>query len=74
MGEVVTWTTALWRGVAVFAYFTITTVWLPDVVISLSAVSDAPGLVRDLIVLIVWGVALGAGMYLLRRAQQRALI
>jgi len=70
----VTWTTALWRGVAVFAYFTITTVWLPDVVISLSAVSDAPGLVRDLIVLIVWGVALGAGMYLLRRAQQRALI
>jgi hypothetical protein len=69
-----TWTNAIGRGVIIVLYFVIATVWLPDFVLSLGAVADASQLMRDLIVVTVWGIALVAGMYLLRQAQRRDLI
>jgi predicted tellurium resistance membrane protein TerC len=55
-------------------YFIVATVWLPDFVLSLDAVASASETVRDFVVLVVWGGALVAGMYLLRWAQRRDLI
>jgi hypothetical protein len=57
-----TWTNAIGRGVIIVLYFVIATVWLPDFVLSLGAVADASQLMRDLIVVTVWGIALVAGM------------
>jgi hypothetical protein len=68
------WITASWRGAIIVLYFAIATVWLPDFIISLGAVADASPILRDLLVLVVWGAALGAGSYLLRRAQRQGLI
>lgn len=68
------WSTATVKGLLVFLYFVVTTVWLPDFLMGLSVISDASSLVRDLVLLVVWGVALGGGLYLLREAQRRALI
>lgn len=66
------WATAAWRGAVIVVYFAITTLWLPDVVLGFFA--DAARPVRDLVALIIWGAALGAGMYLLRRFQRQGLI
>jgi len=68
------WTTAGWKGALVVVYFVITTVWLPDFVLGLGAVADSSRTLRDLIVLVVWGFALGAGMYMLRRGQRLGII
>lgn len=68
------WTTAWWKGLLVVLYFAVTTAWLPDFVLGLGAVADSSRVLRDLIVLVIWGVALGAGMYLLRRAQREGII
>lgn len=68
------WMTAAWRGALIVLYFAIATVWLPDFIISLGAIADASTFLRDAIVLVVWGTALGAGIYLLRRAQRQGLI
>lgn len=68
------WNTALWRGFLIVLYFVILTVWLPDMVLGLGFVASASQNVRDLIVLVVWGSALGAGLYLLRRAQRLGFI
>lgn len=66
--------TATWRGLAVFAYFFVTTVWLPDLVLGMDAVAGASDLVRDTVGLVIWSIGLGAGLWMLRRAQQRGLI
>ena len=68
------WTTALWRGILVVLYFVVLTAWLPDKIVTLGAVADASRTLRDLIVLVVWGAALGSGLYLLRRAQRQGHI
>ena len=68
------WMTATWRGAIIVLYFAIATVWVPDFIIGLGVVSDAPAFLRDLVVLVVWGAALGAGIYLLRRTQRQGLI
>ena len=67
------WLGALWRGALIVVYFVVTTVWLPDFVLRLSAVQDSSQSLRDIIVLLVWGGALGAGIYGLRRAQSAGL-
>jgi hypothetical protein len=68
------WANAIGRGVLIVLYFVIATVWLPDYVLTLGAVAEASQTLRDLLLLGVWGVALVAGMYLLRWAQRRGLI
>lgn len=69
-----TWLNAWLRGLAVFFYFVIATVWLPDLVIKLDAVAGASSFLRDLIVLIVWGGGLVAGLFLLRIGQRKGLV
>ena len=66
------WTTAAWRGALIVVYFAVATVWLPDFVLGFFA--DAARAIRDLVALVIWGAALGAGMYLLRRFQRQGLI
>jgi hypothetical protein len=69
-----TWVKASAWALAIFAYFVVTTVVIPDYVLQIDAVADASSVVRDLVVLVVWGGALGAGVWLLRRGQRRGLI
>lgn len=69
-----TWATAGARGLLIVLYLVVATVWLPDQVLGLGFVEDASSIVRDLVLVIVWGSALGVGMYLLRVGQRRGLI
>jgi len=69
-----TWPTAVVRGLVVFLYFVIATVWVPHRVLSLGFVADASSVVSDLVLLIIWGGALVGGMYLLRLGQRRGMI
>lgn len=68
------WITAGWKGALVVVYLVIATVWLPDFVLGLGAVADLSRALRDLIVLVIWGAALGAGFYMLRRGQRQGII
>ena len=68
------WTRGWGIGFAIFAYVLIATVWLPDFVLSLGPIASGSALVRDVVVLAVWGGALGAGMWVLRRAQERGML
>ena len=69
-----TWTAAALRGLLIFVYFVVATVWLPNRVLRLGFIADANSFVEDLVVLIVWGAALVGGMYALRTAQRRKII
>lgn len=69
-----TWTNASIRAVAIFLYFVIATVWLPNTIMQLSFIADAGDFVRDAIVAGIWGVGLVAGIVLLRQGQKRSLI
>lgn len=69
-----TWLQAGAWALAIFAYFTLFTVWLPSWILHLSGVAGAPSAVRDLIGLGVWLVSLVAGMWALRRLQARGRI
>ena len=73
-GGAVSWSSAVGRGLLIVLYFVIATVWVPDLVLGLSFVAEASRFVRDLVGLLVWGGALIAGLYLLRRAQRQGLI
>ena len=69
-----TWLNAWARGVAIFGFFVVFTVWLPDFVLGLDALTDLSHVARDVILLAVWGGALVAGMWLLRRGQRKGMI
>ena len=69
-----TWINATVRGVIVFLYFLVATVWIPNTILQLSFVADAAPFVRDSIVLAFWSIGLFGGLFLLRRAQKRGLI
>ncbi len=69
-----TWMSAAGKGTLIFVYFVITTVWLPDFILNLDAIADASSSVRDIVVLAVWGGALGFGVWFLRRSQRQGLI
>jgi len=69
-----TWMNASLRGLVIFVYFVVATVWLPNFVVRLAPVASASSFVSDSLVLVVWGVGLGAGLWLLRFAQRRGLI
>jgi hypothetical protein len=64
------WTNASLRGIAVFLYFVILVVWLPDFVIKQQFIAEASAFVRDLVVTVVWSVAFG-GLFVLLRLGQR---
>ena len=68
------WISATLRGLIIFFYFVIATVWLPDLVLSLGAVADASRFVRDLVGLGVWSVGLVAGLWMLRFFQSKEII
>jgi len=59
-------------GFGIFAYFTITTVWLPSKLL-LGPLAMRGRIVRDLATA-VWGFFLLLGLWALRRAQSRDLI
>lgn len=69
-----TWMAAAGKGTFIFGYFVVTTVWLPDFILRIDAVADASSSIRDIVILAVWGGALGGGVWLLRRSQRQGLI
>lgn len=69
-----TWMNASLRAFVIFVYFVVATVWLPNFVVRLGSVASASSFVKDSVVLAVWGVGLGAGLWLLRSAQRRGII
>ncbi len=69
-----TWPAAGLRAVAVFVYFVVATVWLPDFVLKLDGIAGASAFVRDAVVSALWMAGLAGGLVLLRRAQRRGVI
>ena len=69
-----TWWSAAVRSLVIFGYFVVFTVWLPDFVLQLGAVSSASRTVQDLLALTFWGVPLVGGVWALRNLQRRGLI
>ena len=68
-------TSVVWvKTAAVVLFFVVFTVMLPSMVLKWSVLSSVPSLMRDLIGSGVWFVALAAGFFLLRRAQQRRVL
>ena len=65
---------AFLSGMAIVAYFTVATVWLPSALLRSSLLAGAERNISDLVTVVVWGVGLGFGMWALRWAQDRALI
>jgi hypothetical protein len=61
-------------AVAIFLYFAVATVWLPSAILRSSLLSGASRNVADAVALAAWIVGLGAGMWGLRRAQDRIWI
>ncbi len=59
---------------AIFAYFVVFTVWLPDFILGLGVVSGGSDLQRDLVVSAVWGAAMIVGVVGLRLAQRKGLV
>jgi hypothetical protein len=70
----VSWATASIKGVLVFLYFVVATVYVPDLVLGLGFVADSSAFVRDLVALGVWGIFFATGLWMLRVAQRRGLI
>lgn len=68
------WGNAWLRGLAIFLYVVIATVWLPDFVLALGPINEGSAFVRDVAVVVVWGAALFGGMVLLRLGQKRGVI
>jgi len=68
------WGRASTLAVAIFAYFVVATVWLPDFLLRLKPVAGADPAVRDLIGAGSWFIGLVLGMLLLRVAQRRGAI
>ena len=68
------WQSATLRGLIIFVYFFIATVWIPDFVLQTSVVAQSSSFVQDAVGLVVWGTGLLIGLIGLRRAQQRDLI
>ena len=68
------WIDAIGGGLLIVAFFFAATVWIPDFVLKLDSIASASSLVRDLVVLVVWGAGFVGGLCLLRFAQRRGLV
>lgn len=64
------WTPTFGKALLIVAYFFVTTVWLPDRITRMAAVS----VFRDMMVVLTWATGLALGMWLLRKAQRRGAI
>lgn len=64
---------AVW-ALAIFAYFSVFTVWLPSRILRLSVVASSPTPIHDLVGAGVWLAFLVLGMWSLRRLQSRGRI
>jgi hypothetical protein len=73
-GEALSWTKALLWAVGIFAYFVLTTTWLPSAVLRVSAVAGSAQLLRELIGSGIWAVFLGIGLWGLRQLQEAGRI
>lgn len=71
--RIMTWLKGLLVGFGIFAYFSITTVWLPSMLI-LGPLRTSGRNVQDLVTLAIWGFFLILGMWALRTAQRRDMI
>lgn len=69
-----TWSTAFVRAVVIVAYFVLCTAWFPDRLLRTGMLTGAPPIVWGLVASSVWAVALGLGMWALRRLQKRDTI
>jgi hypothetical protein len=70
----VTWLNAVARSLIIVVYLILATVWLPDMIVQMQALSESPVIVRDLIPVLVWSVGLAGGLVGMRVAQSRGLI
>lgn len=68
------WTKATVIGILVFAYFALTTAFLPSRLLTAAGLAAAPRQVQDAVTVLVWGAFLVGGMWGLRRAQGRGWI
>lgn len=68
------WAAAGLAGLAIVAYFALTTVWLPSWVLRMPVVARASRPVADLVGTMVWAAFLVLGMWGLRLAQRRRWI
>ena len=64
------WVRAGATGLAIVAYFAVTTVWLPDWLLRWQPVVDASDLTQDVVAVGVWLVATALGLWVLRVAQR----
>ena len=68
------WINAYLRGLLIVAYFVVATVIVPNFVLRLDVVLSTSDVIRDLLVLAIWGTALVVGLWLLRMLQRRGAI
>lgn len=68
------WLKAWLLGIAVFGYFVVATVWVPDFVLQLDSIASASAFVRDLVLMVVWGCAFVGGLVMLRIGQRKGLV
>lgn len=68
------WSSAILKAIVIFAYFVLFAVWLPSWVMGLRVIAVASSPIRDGIAVAVWALAMGAGLFGLRKAQRQGLI
>jgi len=69
-----TWLSGSTRGVLIFAYFVVFTVWFPSWLIQLDQVASMSSPIRDFITVLAWGAFMTFGIVALRLAQKRGWI
>lgn len=65
-----TWGNAYFRGFVIFAYFFLTTVWLPSALIGEAPIADFPKVLKDIVISGAWLTALAVGIVALRYLQK----
>lgn len=65
------WLDATIRSLATVVYFVVASVWLPSRILRTDTVAAADAGVRDLVAVVVWGLAVAIGIGGLRVAQRR---
>lgn len=69
-----TWLGASARGAIIVVYLIVATVLVPNGLLRMGAIAEAPSIVQDLVPLTVWTIGLFGGLYGMRVAQRKGLI